>query len=59
MLSAANITGTIKNAFSDVLRLTFGRVKTASLFNLYATIANKTNAIVNEINSGMVDSGVK
>ena len=58
MLNAGNNIGTIKNAFSDVVKLRFGREKTPSLFVLYAMIVNTMNAILKEINNGMVDNGV-
>jgi hypothetical protein len=59
MLKAGNKIGTIKNAFSDVLKLISRREKTLFLFVLYAMIANTTNAILNEIKREIVDSGVK
>lgn len=50
--------GTIKNAFSNVFKLSFGREKTVSLFVLYPMTANTTSARLNEINNGIVASGV-
>ncbi|MGB3345741.1 MAG: hypothetical protein WBA71_00585 [Candidatus Humimicrobiia bacterium] len=58
ILSAGNKTGTIKNAFSDVLKLRFGREKIGSLFILYPIIANTINTILNEISNGIVANGV-
>ena len=59
MHNAGNKIGTLKNAFSDLLKLKFGREKTPSLFVLvYATIANTMKVILNEIKSGIVDNGV-
>jgi len=58
MLNAGNITGTIKNAFSDMLILRFGKEKRSSLFTLYPITANTMNAILNEINRGTVNNGV-
>ena len=58
MLNAGNITGTIKNAFSDALKLRFGKEKIGSLFILCPIIANVIKAILNEINKGMVANGV-
>jgi hypothetical protein len=49
MLNAGNITGTIKNAFSGVFKLRFGREKTGGLFALYPRIVNIMNARLNEI----------
>ena len=57
MLKAGNIIGTIKNAFSDVLRLRFGREKTVFLFIRYATRVSAIAARLNVINIGTVDSG--
>jgi hypothetical protein len=57
MLNAGNKIGTIKNAFSDVLKLRFGRERTGYLFVLYPIIANTTNAILNEIKRGIVANG--
>ena len=59
MLNAGKSTGTIKNAFSDVVKLRCGREKTGSLFILYPMIANMMNAMLNEINKGMVANGVE
>jgi hypothetical protein len=58
MLNAGNITGTIKNAFSDVLKVSFGREQIGSLFTLHPIIANAMNAILNEIKRGVVAKGV-
>ena len=57
MLSAGNITGTIKKAFSDVVKLRFGREKTTFLFIRYAMKVSAIVARLNEINNGTVDSG--
>jgi hypothetical protein len=51
MLNAGNNTGTIKNAFSNVLKFTFGREKIGVLFILNPIIASTMNARLNEINS--------
>jgi hypothetical protein len=59
MLNAGNKIGTIKNAFSDVLRSIFGKEKAAFLFIRYATRISAIVARLNEISSGIVDSGVK
>ena len=58
MLSAGNKIGTIKNAFSDVLKSKFGREKRDSLFIMYPIIVNTMNARLNEIKRGIVASGV-
>ena len=58
MLKAGNKIGTIKNAFSDVVKLRFGIEKLWVLFNLYPMIANTMNATLNEIKSEIVDNGV-
>ena len=58
ILNAGKNTGTIKKAFSEVVRLIFGREKIGSLFVLYPIVANTINTILNEINSGIVDNGV-
>jgi hypothetical protein len=58
MLKAGNITGIIKNAFSDVFKLSFGSEKEKSLFTMYPIIANTMNARLNEIRRGIVDNGV-
>ena len=58
MLNAGNITGTIKNAFSNVLKFTFGREKIGVLFILNPIIASTMNARLNEIKRGSVDNGV-
>jgi hypothetical protein len=58
MLNAGNITGTIKNAFSEVFKLRFGREKTGGFFALYPMIVNAMNTRLNEIRRGIVDSGV-
>jgi hypothetical protein len=58
MHSAGKKIGTIKKAFSDVVRSKFGKEDTESLFILYSVIANSINAILNEIKSEMVDNGV-
>jgi hypothetical protein len=57
ILNAGNKIGTIKNAFSDVVKLRVGREKSKLLFILYPKIAKAKNAILNEINSEIVDSG--
>jgi hypothetical protein len=59
ILNAGNKIGTIRNAFSDVLRLKLGKEKMASLFIRYAIKISMIAAILKEINSGIVDSGVK
>jgi hypothetical protein len=56
--NTGNKIGTIKNAFSDVLKLRVGREKINSLFSLYQTIANTINAKLKEINNEMVANGV-
>ena len=58
ILNAGNNIGTIKNAFSDVLKLRFGRENIGPLFILYPIIANTINARLNEIKIGMVANGV-
>ena len=58
MLKAGNKIGTIKNAFSDVLKLRFGREKIGFLFILYPMIANTIITTLNEINNGTVANGV-
>jgi competence protein ComGC len=58
MLKAGKVIGTIKNAFSEVLRLRFGREKTGGLFVLYPMKANAMNARLNEIKREIVDNGV-
>jgi hypothetical protein len=58
MLNAGNRIGTIKKAFSDVVRLRVGREKIGSLFVLYPIIANTTNARLNEIKREIVANGV-
>ena len=58
MLNAGNKIGTIKNAFSDMVKLKFGRKKTELLFNLYPIIANTINARLNETKRGVVANGV-
>jgi hypothetical protein len=58
MLNAGNITGTTKNAFSDVLKLIFGKEKTALLFTRYTTKISAIAARLKHISSGTVDSGV-
>lgn len=58
MLNAGKNMGTIKNAFSDVLKLISGREKTVFLFARYITMINATVARLSEINNGTVDSGV-
>ena len=70
MLNAGNKTGAVKNAFSDTLKLRFGnqffrpRDPTSSrldvLIKLFpkVLIANTMNAILNEINNGMVAKGL-
>jgi hypothetical protein len=57
ILSAGNKIGTVKNAFSDVLKFKFGGEKIGFLFVLYPTIANTTNATLNEIKRGIVANG--
>jgi len=59
MLSAGKNMGIIKNAFSDVLRLRFGRENISFLFILYPTITNIMNTISNEIRREIIDNGVK
>ena len=59
MLKAGNITGTIKNAFSEVVNLIFSKERLKFLLTLYPIIANVMNVILSEINSGIVDKGVK
>ena len=58
MLNAGNKIGMIKKAFSDVLKLGFGRIKIVSLFILYAIIDNRMHARLKVINSETVDKGV-
>jgi hypothetical protein len=58
MLNARNNIGTIKNAFSDVVKSRFGIEKIGSLFALYPMITNTMKARLNEIKSEIVDSGV-
>ena len=58
MLNAGNKIGTIKNAFSDVLKLRLGKEKFVFLVVLYPIAANTINARLNEINNGTIDSGV-
>jgi hypothetical protein len=58
MLNAGNEIGTIKKAFSEVVKLRFGRERLGSLFNLYPTIANTMNAMLNEIKREIVDNAV-
>ena len=57
MLNAGNKIGTIKNAFSDMLKFRLGRGKMTFLFIRYATRISAIAARLNEINSGTVDSG--
>jgi hypothetical protein len=59
ILNAGNNIGIIKNAFSDALKLRFGRGKEdASLFTLYLIVVNTMNARLNAIKRGIVASGV-
>jgi hypothetical protein len=58
MLNAGNTIGTIKNAFSDVLKLRVGREKIEFLFHLYPIIANTMNTMLKEIKREIVDNGV-
>jgi hypothetical protein len=58
ILKAGNKIGTIKNAFSDVLKLIFGEEQAVFLFIRYATKINKIATILNEIKSGIVANGV-
>ena len=58
MANAGKETGTIRTAFSDVLKLIFGGLKIRSLFILYPMIANAMNVTLNEIKRGAVDNGV-
>jgi hypothetical protein len=70
-LNAGNNTGTIKNAFSDVLKFRLGKqflqkpnfeeiegftIFFSKIFN--PIIANAMNAMLNEIRRGMVANGV-
>ena len=57
-LNAGNKIGTIKNAFSDVLKLTFGSEKIGSLFITQPAIANTINARLNETKREIVANGV-
>jgi hypothetical protein len=57
MLNAGNRMGTIKKAFSDVVKSKFGKEKMASLFIRYAIKVSAIAARLNEINSGIVDNG--
>ena len=57
MLNAGNITGTIKNAFSDVLKLIPGKEKTAFLFTRYTTRISAIAARLNQKSTEPVDSG--
>jgi hypothetical protein len=57
-LNAGNKIGTIKNAFSGVVKLRFGREKIGSLFVLYPMIVNTQNAILNEIKRERIVNGV-
>jgi hypothetical protein len=58
MLNAGNKIGTIKNAFSDVVKLRFGREKIGSLFISHPITPNTINAILKDIKSEIVDNGV-
>ena len=58
MLNARNKIGMIKKAFSDMVKLKFGKKKMASLFIRYAIKISAIAARLNEINSGIVDNGV-
>jgi hypothetical protein len=58
MLNAGNRIGTIKNAFSVVLKLRLGKEKIGSLFTLYPITASIINAILNDVKREIVDSGV-
>jgi len=57
-LIAGNKIGTIKNAFSEVVRLKFGREKTVFLFIRYAARISAVAARLNPISSETVDNGV-
>jgi hypothetical protein len=46
MLNAGKVTGTIKNAFSDVFKLRFGREKIEFSFHLYPIIVNTMNTML-------------
>jgi hypothetical protein len=68
ILNAGNITGTIKNAFSDVVKLRlckrffpqkFVLIKLfPKVLVLYPMIPKIINAILNEIKRGIIDNGV-
>ena len=58
ILNAGNKIGTIKNAFSDVLKLSFGREQIGPLFSRYAIKISAIATRLNEINNEMVVSGV-
>jgi hypothetical protein len=58
MLNAGKNTGTIKNAFSDVLNSRLGREKIGLLIILYPRIPKITNAILKEVKRKIVDNGV-
>ncbi len=58
ILNAGKNIGTIKKAFSNVLKFRFGREKIGSLFVLNPIIANMMNIILNEIKRGIVANGV-
>ena len=57
MLSAGNKIGTIRNAFSDVLKLKLGKEKATFLSIRYTTIISAITARLKHISSGTVDSG--
>ena len=57
-LNAGNKTGTIKNAFSAVVKLRFGREKIGFLFILYPAAPKTMNARLKEIKRGIVANGV-
>jgi hypothetical protein len=58
MLNAGNKIGMIKDAFSDAVKLRFGREKIGSLFVLYPMIANTTNTRLNKIKRKIAANGV-
>ena len=58
MLNAGNKIGTIKNAFSDVVRSKFGREQKVSLFTLDPIIASTISTTLNETKRGIVANGV-
>ena len=58
MLSTGKKIGTIKKAFSVVVKLRLGKEKIGSLFTLYPIITNIINTILNDVKREIVDSGV-